>query len=75
MTNWWKCSRLKEKSVLKLLVTENSIPFETYTRIVLCTEKQVLFLKNVYKWAKREFATTSQRQKDSLFSPEKKSSG
>ena len=51
-----ECFRLEQRSVIKFLVAEKCKPYEDREKCVVYKEKHVL-VKNVYEWAKNDFAT------------------
>ena len=57
-----QCSRLKQKSVIKFLLAEKCKPCEIHRRMYDVYREACFIQKNVYKWAKHEFATMSKRK-------------
>ena len=60
--------RLEKRSVRKSLLAEKCKPCEIYRRMWDVNGEACLSQKDIYKWAKDEFARTSLSRKDSLFS-------
>ena len=57
-TNQTVHSRLEQTSVIKFLVGEKCKPCEIYRKTYDMHGKACFSQKNVYKWAKHQFATT-----------------
>ena len=51
--------RLEQRSVIKFLVAEKCKPCEIYRRLCDVYETASFSQKNVYKWTKHKFATTT----------------
>ena len=71
-SNQKKCSRLEQRSVIIFLMAEKCKQCKIYRKMCdMCTKKHVLVKKNIYKWAKYEFATISWSWKNSPWSGNK----
>ena len=57
--NW----QIEQRSIIKFLVADKCKQCQISKECEMYTEKHVL-VKNIYKWAKHGFVTTSQSQKD-----------